>query len=101
MIEVSTNNETNAGICPEYDPDRPWQYPDTKADKYYPPELPAAKHSFCGETAESICTFPFSVSKSDPYYTPFNDSCGTKDDSYIPIDYSVDKLDTAVPCKSE
>ena len=96
------NNETNSGICPKYDPDRPWQYPDDKAKPYYPPELPVIeKHSFCGKTEESICTFPFSVSKSDPYYTPFNDSCGTKDDSYIPIDYSVDKLDTAVPCKSE
>ena len=107
MIEVSTNNETNAGICPEYDPDRPWQYPDTKADKYYPPELPAAKHSFCGETAESICTFPFSVSESpDISYIPYKDSpqnfrCGTKDTDLVPIDYSVHELDTAVPCEGE
>ena len=112
VIEVSTSNETDAGICPKYDPDRPWQDPDTKADKYYPPALSVlGKHAWCGE--ESICTFPFSlslVSGSDLYlnlyYIPYNDSsqiskCGTKDNEYIPINYTADELDTAVPCNGE
>ena len=133
--EVSTSNKTNAGICPKTNQSIPWQDPDdAKSDKYYPPALPVpGNQSWCGEDAASICTFPFFVSGSDLYYVPYensspNSSCGTKDDSYIPIDVSgsdlnyvpyegscgtdddsyipvdyssVDKLETANPCKGE
>ena len=105
MIEaVPTSNKTNAGICPKTNQSIPWQDPDdAKSDKYYPPALPLpGNQSWCGEDAASICTFPFSVSKSDLNYEPYEESCGTDEDSYIPVDYSsVDKLETANPCRGE
>ena len=92
QIGTEKSSETIAGICPKYN-----------KTKYGEVPLPGTQ-LWCGESSESICTFPF-IYESKLLYEPYTDAegvsrCGTKNYSSEPIEYaSVNDLDTAVQCK--
>ena len=99
---IEVNNDTNAGICPKYDQTKPWE---SNSKLYYPPKNHTPDMQswpWCGEAGEgSICTFPFSISTSDLHYIPYKDRCGTDDNQFVPMNYSVNNLTTAGPCKGK
>ena len=68
VIELSNNNQTNAGICPKSDTSIGWRQLKptfkTKDTKFW-----------CKKNRDIICTFPFSFN-DQIYYKPFKQTDG-------------------------
>ena len=92
-------NQTTAGICPKSDETFAWARDGEGSILPTEISMPNNFQLWCGDK-EKICTFPFEF-ESKYYSEPYEDKCGTEDNSYFPIAYDLDPdldLDPAVLC---
>ena len=80
MIELSNNNQTNAGICPKSDTSIGWR-------QVKPTFKTKDTQFWCQKNSNKICTFPFSFN-DQIYYMPFKQTdgklmCGTWSSLYL------------------
>ena len=91
--------QTNAGICPKSDETFAWARDGEGSILPTEISMPNNFQLWCGDK-EKICTFPFEF-ESKYYSEPYEDKCGTEDNSFFPIPYDLDPdldLDPAVRC---
>ena len=97
LDKITENNISNAGICPKSDKTHAWE---NGRQSILPTEIPfpdIRKELWCGDGGK-MCTFPFQIQNDPTYYSePYNNKCGT-DDSWMPIAYSTNELETAQLC---
>ena len=88
--------QTNAGICPKSNQTFAWARDGEGSILPTEISMPKDFQLWCGDK-EKVCTFPFEF-ESKYYSEPYEDKCGTEDNSFFPIPYDLDNLDPAILC---